>query len=301
MRILFYTQNRWAFGLIHHSLIKELYKYNIHANLLDWTKSYTEEEFFYLNNTYDIFVTHPEAVHILHNVYHVPLNKIVAVAHGEWDLFLAKQSFGTDFYESLYNFGVVSEALEKKAEQLGISARPSVVEIGIDADIYDCPISDKLEIIGYGGLKESKDHMGNEIKRGWMVDDALCDINVHVQFSDQYNYLCMPGYYRNIDCLVVSSSEESVGLPAMEAAAAGRLVLGTPVGYFEKHGKNGGGIVLPVEPFLFMEKLKEHVVYYANNPDEYKYRCLQIQKYAKENYSWETKVEGWINLFLKEG
>ena len=71
-KVLFYTQNRWAFGSIHHGLIKELYKHNIYGNLLDWTKRYTEEEFKYLDNTYDLFVTNPEAVMSLHQAYKIP-------------------------------------------------------------------------------------------------------------------------------------------------------------------------------------------------------------------------------------
>lgn len=91
-KVLFYTQNRWAFGSIHHGLCKELYKHNIYANLLDWTETYTSEEFELLNNTYDLFVTMPEAVLHLHYIYKVPLNKIIAVAHEQWDILLAKRS-----------------------------------------------------------------------------------------------------------------------------------------------------------------------------------------------------------------
>jgi hypothetical protein len=43
-KVLFYNQNRWALGSIHHALAKELYKYGIIANLLDWTQQYSLEE-----------------------------------------------------------------------------------------------------------------------------------------------------------------------------------------------------------------------------------------------------------------
>lgn len=299
MRVLFYTQNRWAFGSIHHGLIKELYKHGIYGNLIDWTKNYSEEEFKYLNSIYDLFVTMPEAVMSLHQTYKIPLNKIVAVAHGQWDLLLAKETWGTDFYSQIYNFGVVSEILKTKSQEFGIQTIPKIVELGLHTKVYQCEPSQELKTVGYGGLKETKNYFGEEIKRGWMVETALQNLDVNFKFNYELNHLCMPGYYQTIDCLVVSSSEESAGLPAMEAALAGRLVLGTPVGYFERNAKNGGGILLPLEPEQFMQKLKEYITFYKNNPEEYKQRCKQIQTYAQENYKWENKIDNWIKLFNK--
>ena len=90
-KVLFYTQNRWAFGSIHHGLCKELYKHNIYANLLNEDHEYTKEEFQLLNSTYDLFVTNPDKVIALHTKGGIPLNKIIAVAHGQWDILLANQ------------------------------------------------------------------------------------------------------------------------------------------------------------------------------------------------------------------
>lgn len=299
LKILFYTQNRWAFGSIHHGLIKELYKHNIYANLLDWTFHYRNEEFEYLNKIYNFFVTTPDGVMPLFYRYNIPLNKIICIAHGQWDFLLAKEQYGNDFYSKIYNFGVVSEILKTKAQEFGITIIPKIVELGLHTEVYQCEPSQELKTVGYGGLKETKNYFGEEIKRGWMVETALQNLDVNFKFNDEFNHLCMPGYYQTIDCLVVSSSEESAGLPAMEAALAGRLVLGTPVGYFEKNAKNGGGILLPVEPELFIQKLKEYIVYYKNNPKEYRKKCIEIQKYAQENYKWENKIDNWIKLFNK--
>jgi glycosyltransferase involved in cell wall biosynthesis len=298
-KVLFYTQNRWAFGSIHHGLIKELYKHNIYSNLLDWTKRYTEEEFKYLNSVYDLFVTNPEAVMSLHQIYKIPLKKIVTVAHGQWDMLLTKEKHGTDFYSELYNFGVVSEILKTKSKEFGINTVPNIVELGIHTEIYQNDVSTELKTIGYGGMKETKNYFGEEIKRGWMVEKALQGLNVNFKFNYELNHLCMAGYFKTIDCLIVSSSEESAGLPAMEAAAAGKLVLGTPVGYFERNAVLGGGVLLPLDEENFIKKLREIVLFYQNNPHEYRQRCLQIQKFAQENYDWKNKVDKWINLFDK--
>jgi glycosyltransferase involved in cell wall biosynthesis len=109
----------------------------------------------------------------------------------------------------------------------------------------------------------------------------------------------MPGYYNSIDALAVSSIEESAGLPSMEAAAAGRLVLSTPVGYFEDYGPKGGGVVLPMgypEEDQYCSALKESIEYYQKNPEAYNKKCLDIQEFARENYDWEKHILGWVNF-----
>ena len=82
----------------------------------------------------------------------------------------------------------------------------------------------------------------------------------------------------------------------MEAAAAGKLVMGTPVGYFERNAELGGGVLLPLDEQNFIGKLRETIVFYKNNPHEYRQRCLQIQKFAQENYDWQNKIDYWVKL-----
>jgi len=41
-KILFFIEDNWAFGSIHNALCKELYKYDIYSNLLNWKVSYTK-------------------------------------------------------------------------------------------------------------------------------------------------------------------------------------------------------------------------------------------------------------------
>jgi ribonucleotide reductase alpha subunit len=52
-RVLFFIEDNWAFGSIHNALCKELYKYDIYSNLLNWKTRYTKKEFDLLNKTYD--------------------------------------------------------------------------------------------------------------------------------------------------------------------------------------------------------------------------------------------------------
>ena len=297
-KVLFFTQNRWAFGSIHHALCKELYKFDIYANLLDWTVEYTRKEFDLLNETYDFFVTMPDAVLGLHYRYGVPLEKIVCVAHGQWDILLARQQADMDFYPRLHKFAVISQVLKDKCSEWSISVDPVIAKLGLHFDLfYDNP-STSLNKIGYGGSNETNNFFGQEIKRPKLVEAIVSDMEgLELVKHEFYNYMCMPAYYKSIDCIIMSSIEEAGGLPIMEAAAAGRLCMGTPVGYFEYNGNLGGGIVLPIEANSFVANAKDALNYYKNNSEQYHKKCLDIQEYARYNYDWKYVIDGWIELF----
>jgi glycosyltransferase involved in cell wall biosynthesis len=299
MKVLFYTQNRWAFGSIHHALCKELYKKNIYANLLDWTQHYTDEEFKLLNKTYDVFVTNPEAVVSLH-YKGIPLNKIVTIAHGQWDLLLAKQNHGVDFYNHIKGYGVISEILKSKSSEFGISRVPTITKLGIHFDMFYDSIHDGLSVVGYAGQKECLNFFKQEIKRAKLVEEAVQNLEgIKLVTHGDYNHLCMPGYYKDIDCLLMASTEEAGGLPVMEAAAAGRLVMGTPVGYFEHNANNGAGIELPMDQQSFIHKAKEHIVYFRDNPNQYRQQCQMSQEFARQNYDWSVVIDKWLSLLTE--
>jgi hypothetical protein len=294
-KIIFYTQNRWAFGSIHHSLCKELYKHGIFANVLSEDGNYTKEEFSMLNSTYDLFVTNPDKVLHLHQISGIPLKKITAIAHGQWDILLTTNQ--ENFYTELYSFGVISNILKKKCEEWQLSVVPKVVELGINFDYFYSSPSDNLRIVGYAGAKQTFNYYGEEIKRGYLVEEACKDIDsVNLQPSGSYNFLCMPGYYKTVDCIVTSSAEEGGGLPMLEAAAAGRLTIGTPVGYFEENAPLGGGCIVSLEEKKFITQTKELIKHYSENSVDYKNKCLEIQSYAKDNYDWSKKIDKWVEL-----
>lgn len=296
LKVLFYTQNRWAFGSLHHALIKELYKHNIYANLLDWTIRYSNEEFKLLNTVYDVFVTNPEAVVSLHN-RGIPYNKIVTIAHGQWDLLLAREQNGVEFYNELKGYAVISEILKQKSSEFGISRIPNITPLGIHFDTFYEKPGDNLKVIGYASTKECLNFFKQEIKRASLVEKAVANIDgISLISHGDYNHLCMPGYYKNIDCLIMASTEEAGGLPVMESAAAGRLVLGTYVGYFEHNADKGAGIGLPMDDVNFVNKAREHIIYYRDNPVEYRKQCQNIQQFARDNYDWSNVVKHWVEV-----
>jgi glycosyltransferase involved in cell wall biosynthesis len=299
MRVCFFTQNRWAFGSIHHGLAKELWKHGIYANLLDWTKEYSAEEFKLLRDSYDVFVTMPDAVLALHYKYEVELERIVAVAHGQWDILLAKEQADQDFYPKLKGFGVISNVLKQKCYDWEISRIPKVVELGIHTDIYDNNIRTSLECAGYAGSGETKNWHGVEIKRPKLAEQLIESSGLEVVRHAFYHHLAMPGYYRRVDCVIMSSIEEAGGLPMMECAAAGRLPMGTPVGYFEENAPKGGGVLLPLDESDFLREGKMWLDYYRQNPSRYRAKCDEARDFARQNYDWRVKIQNWIDLFTR--
>lgn len=295
-KILFYTENKWAFGSIHHGLCKELYKHNIYANVLDWSIEYTKEEFKLLSDKYDLIVTVPPFVLKLHRIYDIPLHKISAFAHGQWDILLAKSEADFDFYPHIHSFGVISDILLKKCQEWNFVRLPSVVEFGIHFDLFYSEPSNCLKTFGGAGAYKSYNFFGDEIKRGYLLD--LVAQNTRAEFIKHkfYHFMAMPSFYKSIDCVVQPSSEEAGGLPMMECAAAGRLPIGTPVGYFEHNADKGGGILAPMNEFDFVQFVSETINYYHDNPEIYLQKCLEVQQYAKDNYDWNSKINSWIDF-----
>ena len=82
----------------------------------------------------------------------------------------------------------------------------------------------------------------------------------------------------------------------MEGAAAGRLIIGSPVGYLGENAVRGAGITVPLDELGFVEKTKEYLTYYRDNPMAYRQKCESIQQFAREHYDWSTVVKHWVDL-----
>lgn len=292
--VLFFTQNRWAFGNIHHGLCKSLYEHGIIANVIDFTVSYSKEEFRLLDKTYDVFVTNPEAVNILHNDYGISYEKICAVAHGEWDLHLAQQTAGNDVFVKVRNFGVVSNFLKDSSAKIGLPRVPEVIPFGVHTSHLRMKFAPQLKTVGYAGAFSTKNFAGVEIKRGHLVQEAVQKAKLNFKPHEFYNWLCMPGYYSEIDALMVSSIEEGASLPLLEAASAGRLILSTPVGYFLDY-KNG--IELPMDEVEYVNVATEQLIKYKEDPHAYVMKCLEIKEFAFLNFDWIYFIDKWVDFF----
>jgi hypothetical protein len=231
--VLFFFENQWAFGTIHKALCKELFKHNIYANILDWCKQYTLEEIGLLNKRYDYFVTLPNTAEALLYTYQIDPKKIIIIAHEQTDILLTINKHGVQYFDQFYKYGVISSILKTKSKEFGIQREPLIVKTGVHFDHFYFPVSNSLQLVGYGGAKFAHNFYGVDRKRGHLVEKCVNETQGLTLCEHKfYNHLCMPGYYQQIDCLIMSSLEDAGGLPTLEAAASGKLVIGTPVGYF---------------------------------------------------------------------
>lgn len=288
--VLFFTQNQWAFAQIHHALIKRLNKFGIYAHLLDFYREYSHEEYHYLASKFETFVTTPEAVtRLMH--YGISPERIVAVAHAERDVVGAAASTSTCTFNRLKAFGVINQSLMVVAENAGILREAQVIRNGIDFDHYYAPVSCGLRVVGYAGADYHPMSDNRDCKRAYLLDEVMSGINLRFKRHPAINHLCMAGYYQTVDAVLVTSDYEACGLPSMEAAAAGRLVVSPAVGYFD--GSHGALCGLAPEDFVVdareaLEKYKD--------PRAYREICEKAQQYARDYYDWEHVLEGWLKL-----
>lgn len=296
-KIIFFTQNRWAFGSVHNGLCKELYKYGLLCNIFDWTREYTSDEINMLGETYDFIVTNPEFAGMLNFDFGIDPNKIIAIAHAQWDILLAKHKYGLDFLSDIKKYAVISNTLKIKSKEFGCPLVPEIVKYGIHFDLFYNEPSKSLNNVGYAGIKKTYNFFNEEIKRGNLCDLAIKLAGLNLVNNNNYNFLCMPSYYKRVDAVLMSSTEEGGGLPMMEAAAAGKLCVGTPVGYFEENSMAGGGLLVSINSGDFVLETCNILEFYKNHPQEYYKKCIDIQEYGRYNYDWSKVIDQWINLF----
>lgn len=292
INVLFFTENNWAFGAIHRALCKRLFKYDINADILSWENHYTNEEFACMVKTHHYFSTTPESVGGLIN-RGVPPNKLVVVAHGSESLNRAVSQFGPVIFDSVHKFAVINQNLVTLSAALGIKRKPSLVKVGVDTDYFYSPPAKELKTLGYAGARQHLLNDGKDCKRVHLIEEVARQTGfLLICPTSKMSHMSMPGYYTNIDALLVASSEETAGLPAMEAASACRLVISTEVGYFN----DSSGIVCSKDDTQFVKDAVQAIEKYKD-PELYWTRCMETRAYAAANYDWKHHINDWLKLF----
>ena len=134
-RVAFFTYTEWAFGSIHKALCKELYKCGIQADIIDWNRQYSRDEFKFLLDTYDTFVTTPSnAPQILHT-YGVPWGKMILIAHGREDIQMCAQEYIIP-YNFLKGYGVIAKNLVETIRGYNIDCDVKVLQNGVSFDTF---------------------------------------------------------------------------------------------------------------------------------------------------------------------
>lgn len=298
MRIGFFTYGEWAFGAIHDALCKELYKKGIYAHIIDWNKQYTREEFDCFSKLFDVFCTVPGNAPPCLNSYGIPNERIIAVAHGRYDI-QAGIAHQNDI-NSFKTWGGVSPDLAEYAKLHGVGREMKIAKNGIHFDNFYAPAATSLSTIGYGGALEYKNHLdgGKDLKRGYLIKRISDELGIPVQLVSKRHYLAMPAYYPSVDCVMVSSTEESCGLPLMEGAAAGRMPFSTPVGVSRDY-ENAPGFVLPFGEDEYVVTALQLMGKLVRDPGTFHRKCVEAQEFARANYDWSVRIDDWVKLLTE--
>jgi glycosyltransferase involved in cell wall biosynthesis len=297
-RVLCFIGMGWAFGTVHSELSRFLHSRGVICDLLDWSRGYSREEVQMMADCYDYIYSVPGETWPLTDNYGIPHEKIIVVAHGDHDICRPLETRPPDELERFGGYGVISEYLQQVSADAGVSRVPKIVRLGINYRRFLAPVPRELKVVGYGGSMFREDRHGVDGKRGILVKQAVEDAGLVFAPAGQFHFLAMPRYYRDVDAVVVSSTNEGYGLPAMEAAAAGRLVISTPVGGFPDQAAWGAGIAAPLEDDAFKAFVTERLIYYKEHPREYFEMCTQIQAAAR-HLDWDYVLDEWIELFTR--
>lgn len=291
-RVVFYTEPEWAFGAIHYELTKYLFAHGVNATVLNWEKGYNQQEINELANNVDLFVSSPYGINILINQLGVAPEQCVAVAHARWDL-NHLINYDPSIIDRLHGYSVVSEWLAEQSIASGICRRPVVTPVGINYNSFYSEPSNSLKTVGFAG---ATNNVHRDIKRFWLAESAANSAGLEFKLAQGYHssYATMPGYYKTVDALVVASTEEGAGLPALEASAAGKLVISTPVGIWKDKSGTSGHTV-PVSETEFLKETTELLKFYQDNPEAYREKCLATQAHAKI-YDWSQVISHWVGL-----
>jgi glycosyltransferase involved in cell wall biosynthesis len=295
-RLLFYSDTKWALGAIHAGVCTQLRAAGWTAEVKSWSKGYNISEFAREASTYDYVVTLPNAGTDPLKAYHVPPEKIIVVAHDESDLQKLIAEEGVEGFERFAAYGVVSDTLACSSISLGIKRLPLVVRYGVDVDRYRRDVPARLSSVGYATVMQRSTASGVERKRGALAQDCAEAADLRFVAVEKRPFETMPDFYGTVDSLIMPSLQEGAGLPPLEAAAAGRLVIGTPVGHFPRLAYEGLGILAPLDAGGFRRFTVETLIYYRDNPAAFADKCASIQQAAGQR-DWRYTIADWIELF----
>jgi hypothetical protein len=298
-KFLVFGYTQWSHGRVYYDLCKLLHDRGYVVDILDWRALHSAEQFARLLSYYDFVISALDGVQVLVDAYGVPYERIVALSHGEMDLHILIDQKGREAFDRFAAYGAVGFNLYVRSALLGVAREPLVVPLGINYQEFCAEIPDRLATVGYASSMTQRTIHGVEIKRGELAEAAARDAGLAFKVAgstaQQTTFHDMPAFYKSVDAVVMASVTEGDPLPVREAAAAGRLVIGTPAGHFPLRAYGGGGIIAPIEREKFKAFTTAALAYYKENPEAYVAMCREIQEAARQ-FDWEYAIGSWVEL-----
>jgi len=296
-KVLIYGYPQWSHGRIYYDLCKQLHRRGYIVDLINWQENHSA----YIAELipfYDLFMTALDGVSTLTDGYGVTYDRVIALSHHELDIRMLIEQKGVEVFDRLANYGVTSEFIYCASLMKGVPRVPKVVPTGVNFAEFYSKISESLATVGYASSMSVTTY-GIEWKRGELAEAAAREAGLEFRVAgstgNQISFHDMPEFYRSVDAVLTSSISEAAQHPVIEAAAAGRLVIGTPVGHFPRKAYEGGGILAPVEAGKFKAFTVETLRYYKDNPAAYRDKCHAIQEAARK-FDWKYTIDDWVEL-----
>lgn len=299
-KVFFFANTEWSNGRVYYDLCKRLHENGYISDILNWRISYTRNQIIDMLGYYDFIISGLDGIPFLIDNYLVEPDRIIGISHGvyyDFDLLIHKKGIG--IFDQLANFGVVSYSMVSESAILGVPRVPLVTSLGINFTEFDTAIPGSLRTVGYASSMSHKTKEGIEKKRGELAiecaEGAGLDFRPAGSHEKPVSFHDMPAYYSTVDSILMTSMIEAAGLPVLEAAAAGRLVIGTPVGHFPLRAYQGGGIIAPIDAGRFKLFTINALLYYKANPQAYVDKCHSIREAAKM-FDWDYMIDEWVEL-----
>jgi hypothetical protein len=296
-KILVFGYPQWSHGRVYYDVSRILYQSGYLIDIINWQidhASYMGEVLQY----YDFVMTSPDGVVNLANHYGVAFDRMIVVSHHEMDIRMLVEQKGCEIFSEFANYGAVSDFVYCASLIQGVRRAPRVTPLGVDFSEFYSELPEKLHRVGYASSM-ALSTFGVDWKRGHLAETAAkgADLEFHVAGStgSQTSFHEMPQFYRSVDAVLSSSISEGGPLPVMEAAAAGRLVIGTPVGHYPLKAYQGGGMLAPVEPEKFVSFVSEILLHFKSRPDEFVEKCRSIRDAARK-FDWQYSIDAWADL-----
>ena len=292
-KIAVFSETKWAFGRIHHALIKHM-SHSYDFEYFDWTSGEDCSRFFKQEEwkKFDIIlgntnITHAQVEAGWQDV--VPqeyLNKCIAVGH-----------------TCALNHPVLRERVQNKEGPLFSGITQHV----IDALRTEYDISCELTPVGVDKEHFFQTRTVTEVRRAGIIGDPvrsadLKRIGMFVDICTRANIEPVFIYdkdkdlndklYEGIDLFMYTSTMEGAGLGILEAAMCGIPVITTKVGY-SLYMKN-------IKTFDTIEEAVELIHWLNSDPEVLKGYTNTLMEEVVNDWNWETLCrQYWAPVFEK--
>ena len=293
--IVFFTDCEWSLGLVHGSLRRCFEKNGWQASLCEWSDFNGHPQHLRLDPK-PVYMTLPgtPAQALLH--YGISPKKTFLVAHAESDL-LAHLQLRLNFDEYAA-YGVTSDVLACSSIALGITRVPEVLRLGLDCSKYkSLPLPTSVQSIGYLTAFERRTLSGVEIKRGKLAEQCAREAGLEFKTFERVSNKVVHELYGEFDAYVLSSLQDASPHPPLEAAAAGRLLIGSPVGHYTRLVVEGLGVLAPLGDHDFKDFVVSRLKAWKRlNRSELSEQCGQARAACVRSRDWSVVFSDWFHF-----